>query len=99
MPVLGWVAWAAAVGGGELDGVMETLMLYWQGVMVIFLAMFVLSCVGALAQHTQLMLDQEESNKLRAQLSDDVRLSCTYSVILFSSFFLTVCDDVSLLIY
>ncbi len=71
-----------------------------QGVMVIFLAMFVLSCVGALAQHTQLMLDQEESNKLRAQLSDDVRLSCTYSVILSIFFlFLTVCDDVSLLIY
>ena len=45
--------------------------------MVMFLAMFLLSCVDAVAQHTQLQKDQEESGKLRAQLSEAVRTSCT----------------------
>ena len=58
-------------------GVFDKLMLYWQGVMVMFLAMFLLSCVDAVAQHTQLQKDQEESGKLRAQLSEAVRTSCT----------------------
>ena len=58
-------------------GVFDKLMLYWQGIMVMFLATFLLSCVDALAQHTQLQKDQEESGKLRAQLSDADRNSCT----------------------
>jgi hypothetical protein len=66
---------SAAAKGSE--GVFDKLMLYWQGVMVIFLALFLLSCIDALAQHTQLQMDQEESGKLRAQLSDAVRTSCT----------------------
>ena len=45
--------------------------------MVIFLVIFLLSCVTALAQHTQLLRDQRESEKLRDKLTPRVRQNIT----------------------
>ena len=45
--------------------------------MVIFLALFLLSCVTALAQHRQLLEDQKESEKMREKLTPRVRQTIT----------------------
>ena len=68
---------AAASASASVGGIFDQLKLYWQGVMVIFLALFLLSCVTALAQHRQLLEDQKESEKMREKLTPRVRQTIT----------------------
>jgi|MDTB01.3.fsa_nt_gb hypothetical protein len=67
----------AASAAASTGGIFGQLKLYWQGVMVIFLALFLLSCVTALAQHRQLLEDQRASEKLRDKLTPRMRQTIT----------------------
>lgn len=57
-------------GGG---GIGQAFMFWWQIFMTSVLTMFFLSCISHFAQFYQLTLDQEDSNKLRRRLPNNVR--------------------------
>lgn len=58
----------AASKGSDGHSAGEIFLFWWQIFMLTLLAVFFLSCVSHFAQHYQLTIDQEESNKLRKRL-------------------------------
>lgn len=58
--------------GDESDAA-KAFLLYWQIFMSVLLMTFFLSCVSQFAQHYQLTIDTEESNKLREKLPKSVK--------------------------
>jgi membrane protein YqaA with SNARE-associated domain len=62
---------------GASNSMASTFLFWWQILMAILLGSFLLSCVSHFAQHHQLQIDMEESNKLRARLPKNIRLELT----------------------
>lgn len=67
-------------GASASSGMASTFLFWWQILMAILLGSFLLSCMSQFAQHHQMQLDMEESNKLRAKLPKNIRIELTSPV-------------------
>jgi hypothetical protein len=67
---------AGAVNNETADSmsVGAVFMIWWKFIMMALLSGFFISCVSHFAQYYQMLLDQEDSNKLRRRLPNSVRL-------------------------
>eukprot|EP01038_Epipyxis_sp_PR26KG_P006494 gene6494-8929_t len=55
----------------------DIFMFWWQTFMAFFLFAFFISCISHFAQHYQMMVDQDDSNKLRKRLPAHIRAELT----------------------